>query len=77
MGPALVIIRFQIEKELISVTISQKIRMVTERLLDRVIFTEAFSLPVIILIYGFSIPIVSFDTEMIIGLYCQVRLAVT
>ena len=77
MCPAFVVSRFKIEQELVSVTITQKIRMVTERFFRRRITTETFiSLIIVIEDLGTG-PVMTFDTEVIVCLNCKLRKAIS
>ena len=68
--PSFIVRRIEIEEEPVSVAEPQKIRVVTERLLSRAIFAEAFPFPVIVIVHLGTVPVMAFDSEMVIGLQC-------
>ena len=70
--PRLIVCNLVVEKESISLTVTQEIRMVTERILGIIILPETLSFGIIIMINPATLPsIVAFDSEMVIAFESQ------
>ena len=77
MSPSLIIGRVKIKQELISVAITQEIRMIAEGLFCRSISAETVILLVIVIEHLGSRPVMTFDSEMIVGLHCKLGQSVS
>ena len=77
MSPSLIIGWVKIEQELISVAIAEEIRMITEGLFCRSISAETFILLVIVIEHLGSRPVMTLDSEVIVGLHCKLGQSVS
>ena len=66
--PGLVVGRLVLEKEFVTVPVSQEVRMVTERFLGGIVDPEALSLFIIVIRHVLPFPVMTFYSKMIVPL---------
>ena len=75
--PSFEVSRFKVKKKLVPVSVSEEIRVVSERLLRSIVLSEALPLGVIIVIDLGSCPlVVTLDAEMVVCIYRKLLTAV-